>query len=306
MKNLNLGPLGFGGASVSGEGAGYGFGAMSEAEAEVLLKSSFERGIRLFDTAPIYGFGLSEERFGRYLPKQAFIVSKAGVDWHESKRVNMTNDPVVVERMLRESLNRLKREQIDLYMIHWPDSKVDIRKPLEVLKRFQDSSVIKYIGLCNTTQEDLLKAKEVIHVDVLQSEYNFFENKFSELPLSDYWSMSWGTLDKGILSGRVEQGRVFDRDDCRSWAPWWDKKKTEIKIKKVSILKLILNEIDRELLDFCLSYNLSYVDQALIGFKTISDLDRSLESLSKRLSRDEITSVLKKYETKCREAGLFS
>src|SRR5690606_24070798 len=59
----------FGGASVSGEGGGYGFGKMSEAEAETLLKKAWDEGINLFDTAPIYGFGLSEERFGRYLPK---------------------------------------------------------------------------------------------------------------------------------------------------------------------------------------------------------------------------------------------
>src|SRR5690606_12662881 len=100
-------------------------------------------------TAPIYGFGLSEERFGAYLPKEAFIISKSGVDWHANKRVNMTNDPFVTERMLNESLKRLKRDSIDLYMIHWPDSRVDIRLPLEVLARAQKAGKIKYIGLCN-------------------------------------------------------------------------------------------------------------------------------------------------------------
>ena len=122
--------IGFGGAAISGEGGGYGFGDMSETEAQTLLGHSWELGINLYDTAPIYGFGLSEERLGKYLPKDAIIVTKGGVDWHSTRRVNMTNDPKVIERMFLESLKRLKREYIDVYMIHWPDKNVDIRRPL--------------------------------------------------------------------------------------------------------------------------------------------------------------------------------
>src|SRR5690606_10242245 len=100
----------FGGASLSGEGGGYGLGAMSEEQAEKLIKSAFDMGLKLFDTAPIYGFGLSEKRLGKYLPKDAMVLTKSGVDWHETKRINMTNSPVNTERMFHESLKRLKRE----------------------------------------------------------------------------------------------------------------------------------------------------------------------------------------------------
>ena len=62
-------PVGLGCASLSGEGGGYGFGDVSESEAEALIKTALELGITLFDTAPIYGFGLSEERLGRFIKK---------------------------------------------------------------------------------------------------------------------------------------------------------------------------------------------------------------------------------------------
>ena len=215
--------IGFGGAAISGEGGGYGFGDMSETEAQTLLSHSWELGINLYDTAPIYGFGMSEERLGKYLPKDAIIVTKGGVDWHSTRRVNMTNEPKVIERMFLESLKRLKREYIDVYMIHWPDKNVDIRRPLEILRKYQEKSVISQIGLCNTNLDDLTKARDVAPITCLQSELNVLNTKaFDDLEeeWKKYFSMSWGTLDKGILSGRVTEKRKFDQSDARSWAPW--------------------------------------------------------------------------------------
>jgi len=170
-------PVGLGCASLSGEGGGYGFGEVSESEAENLIKTALELGITLFDTAPIYGFGLSEERLGRFIKNsdEAFIITKGGVDWHATRRVNMSNDPKVIERMLHESLKRLKRDQIDMYMIHWPDPRVDIRRPLEVLLKAREQSKIRFIGLANTNAEDLEKSRELTVLDGFQAEHNFWQ-----------------------------------------------------------------------------------------------------------------------------------
>jgi aryl-alcohol dehydrogenase-like predicted oxidoreductase len=277
LLGKSVSAIGFGGAAISGEGGGYGFGDMSETDAKNLLSEAWDMGINLFDTAPIYGFGLSEERLGKYLPKEAIIVSKGGVDWHSSRRVNMTNDPKVIERMFLESLKRLKREFIDVYMIHWPDKNVDIRRPLEVLRKYQEKSVIMHIGLCNTNLEDLTKAKEIAPIACLQSELNVLNTKsFDDLEgeWKKYFSMSWGTLDKGILSGRVTEGRKYHASDARSWAPWWNKKDVVIKIEKVKRLANILSDYNISLTQYCLHFNLHFygVSSCLVGAKSSSDL----------------------------------
>lgn len=287
----------FGGASISGEGGGYGFGAMSEAEAEKLLKRAWEQGINLFDTAPIYGFGLSEERLGKYLPKEAMIISKSGVDWHETKRVNMTNSPVHTERMLHESLKRLKRDVIDIYMIHWPDTKFDIREPLAVLKKAQEEGKIKHIGLCNTNLEDLTRAREICQVEVIQSELNLFNSGAFD-SLKEEWketfSMSWGTFDKGILTGRVTKERKYDKSDSRHSAPWWNKKDVLKKIERTEQLKNILPEFGLSLQEFCLHYNLYYygLSTVLIGFKSEADIVQMTSNLQQKLMRERIEEVL--------------
>lgn len=294
--------IGFGGAAISGEGGGYGFGDMSETEAQTLLSHSWELGINLYDTAPIYGFGLSEERLGKYLPKDAIMVTKGGVDWHSTRRVNMTNDPKVIERMLLESLKRLKREYIDVYMIHWPDKNVDIRRPLEILRKYQEKSVISQIGLCNTNLDDLTKAKDVAPITCLQSELNVLNTKaFDDLEVEwkKYFTMSWGTLDKGILSGRVTEKRKFDQSDARSWAPWWNKKEVAIKIEKVKRLETILSDYKISLTQYCLHFNLNLygLSSCLIGSKTQQDMDDMVAHLQKIPSKATMEEVYKRWNS---------
>ncbi len=292
----NISRITFGGASLSGEGGGYGFGEMSEEESERLLKAAWDAGITVFDTAPIYGFGLSEERLGRYLPQDAMVITKSGVDWHETKRVNMSNTKAITEKMLSESLRRLRRETIDLYMIHWPDPKVDVQEPMEVLAKAKKEGKIKRIGLCNTTLEDLIRASEVEVIDAVQSELNLFTQE-PFLRLGDSWrdkfSMSWGTFDKGILTGRVSHERKFSVHDARSWAPWWNKKEVSRKIDKTIKLKNILEHFDLSLTEFCLQHNLNFgVTSCLIGFKSVEDITEVCSHLQRQISNEIIKEVL--------------
>ncbi len=288
--------IGFGGAAISGEGGGYGFGAMDEVSAEKLIKELWDGGINLFDTAPIYGFGLSEERMGKYLPKEAIVVSKAGVDWHPSKRVNMSNDPKIVEKMILESLKRLKREYIDIYMIHWPDPRVDIRRAMEVLRKYQEKSVINHMGLCNTNLDDLKKAQEIGPIVAIQSELNAANTKaFDQLgeEWKNYYSMGWGTFDKGILTGRVNSDRKYDSTDARSWAPWWNNKEVAAKVEKVARLKSLLGEYGLTLMEFCLHYNLNIygISTSLIGLKSPEDFLQVNSILHKTIPGEIIEEV---------------
>lgn len=269
----------FGGASISGEGGGYGFGAISQKDAIDLLYYALDCGINFFDTAPIYGFMESEKRIAAAFKKnreQVVIASKCGVDWHENKRVNMSNDPDICQKMLDNSL-RL-HSYLDLYMIHWPDEKVDIRYTLEVLQNAKEKGHIKAIGLCNTTNDELKLAKEVCKISVVQNEVNLFNNQNEGLNFEGF-SMGWGTFDKGILTGSVNLKRNFDKDDCRSWAPWWKKSNWKEKVTKVNRLKEFAENNSHSLLEMALGYslNVANIQSAICGFKTIKQLDQILE-----------------------------
>jgi len=307
MKYRNLGTtgekvsvLGFGGAAISGAGKGYGFGEVSEELGISMVHYTFERGVNLFDTAPIYGFGQSERILGKALKSKrgdVLLVSKSGVSWHENGRVNMTNDPMTTQKMLEQSLRDLQTDYIDVYMIHWPDKRVDIRRPMEVLAKAKQEQKIRYIGLCNTFKEDFDLASEIEKIDVIQAEYNLFQTKnFNDFNKA-LGFMSWGTLDKGILSGTVHLERKFSKEDCRSWAPWWKAQDLESKVEKVNNLKTLIKGTELSLLDLAIQYNLnsSKLSSALVGGKSIEQWEELLDSLNKKIPNE----ILKQAEDIC-------
>lgn len=303
LKGLGKYPLGFGGASISGEGAGYGFGDISRDESINLLKYVYDRGIRVFDSAPIYGFGESEVRLGKAFKNQreeVFLISKSGVSWHPSKRVNMTNDPFITVRMLHESLKRFETEYIDLYMIHWPDERVDIRSTMEVLAKAKSQGKIKHIGLCNSNLEEYNKASEVEKVEVFQSALNVFERDSLEeiIPLSvkeDLSFMSWGTLDKGILTGRVNKSRTFDKSDCRSWAPWWKSMKKDKRYEVMDRILPVLKEWNLSPVSLALGFNLSHshVDSLLCGGRSIEQWEGLINGYENLPTKSQLAHIEK-------------
>jgi len=293
-------PFAFGGAAISAEGGGYGFGKTVD-PAKELLNFAFDHGVRIFDTAPIYGFGHSENVLGEHFKKnrdQVKIISKSGVYWHDNQRVDMTNDPKITGKMLEDSLRRLQSDYIDLYMIHWPDAKVDIRRPMEVLSKAKNQGKIKHIGLCNTYPEDFKNASEVDLVEVVQSEHNIFHapnpNMVETIKENEVSFMGWGTFDKGILTGRVnkkrEQAKDYDADDCRKNAPWWQQSVVLEKCDKVELLKPIAEELGMELTELALRYLYSHDwhSVTLMGAKSLKDWEQALKISHKGFENLEV------------------
>jgi aryl-alcohol dehydrogenase-like predicted oxidoreductase len=287
--DMQVSVIGFGGASISGEGGGYGFGHITEDESLVLLRTSFERGITLFDTAPVYGFGMSEQRIGKALSAnrdKIVIVSKGGVTWDNNMRIGIDNSPKVIQKMLERSLKDLSTDYIDVYMIHWPDKNIDIRKPMEYLSRAKDEKKILAIGLCNSCVDDIAKAFEVDRIEVLQSELNLFNSSTydslaSTIREKKMGFMSWGTLDKGILTGRVTPDRLFDEVDARSWAPWWKKDDRSHKYRAMKRLGDLLRETNHSGLELALGYVLhcEEVSSALCGMRNTEQLESAINAL---------------------------
>ena len=190
-------------------------------------------------------------------------------------------------KMLEQSLRDLNREYIDLYMIHWPDEKIDIRYPMEVLSKAKKEGKIRYIGLCNTTCDDVLKSSEIDEIEFIQAQLNFFErdNLKEIIPLcikKNIDFLSWGTLDKGILTERVHPKRTFDEFDCRSWAPWWKQIDKESRYKKLKKIKIFLEKREYSLLQLAISYNLSIegVSMLLCGARNFKQMTEILDTFN--------------------------
>src|SRR5437879_11847275 len=104
---------------------GWMWGGSNESDAINAIHAALDRGINLIDTAPVYGFGRSEEIVGKALAvggrcKRAFIATKVGLDWKHGKPFRNASKARIIEEA-EDSLRRLQTDVIDLYQVHWPD-----------------------------------------------------------------------------------------------------------------------------------------------------------------------------------------
>ena len=289
-------PLGFGGAAVSGAAGGYGFGDIEEEEAVELLQKALEGGIVVYDTAPVYGFGRSEEVIGKAFEgrrEEVVIASKCGVTYGENRRIYRDLSRQNVERMFEESCERLRTDYIDIYMIHWPED--DVEPALEYLQSLKAGGRIKAIGYCNASFDQLEPYAEI--VDVAQVEINALvggiSSEYSELLAdNEIGLMGWGTFAKGILAGTLteerERKKGFDRSDLRWWAPWWKSVDRSGDYRVVRELGECLDSKGVSLRDFALEFVLrSYRDVLpLVGCRDEPQLDAVLGYLGNRIADD--------------------
>lgn len=287
-KNIPSSVIGFGGGSISGSTGGYGYGDISEEEAIKVLEYAYEKGITLFDTAPIYGFGSSEQRIGKALSrhsgirKNLTIVSKLGVTWDDELKIRTDNSPDTIKRMLEKSLVDLQTDYIDVYLIHWPDPQTPIEETMKVLSDSKRSGVIKAIGASNFGIDLVNQASQVDRIEVLQSEWNAFNNtnakqleEFCRLQAIGF--MAYGTLAKGILSGRVNPERKYDKSDFRGKVTFVQKQATKLARQQQEFLAIASKlEVDPAALATAYVLQADFVSTALVGAKNQTQIDSLL------------------------------
>ena len=145
VDTVEIGQLGMEHANIPGKGinvsrvalgtwaiGGWMWGGTDEAESIATIRAATEHGINLIDTAPVYGFGRSEEIVGKALSEgnlrsRVAIATKVGLEWSNGRVFrNATRARILKE--VDDSLRRLRTDRIDVYQVHWPDPLVEIEE----------------------------------------------------------------------------------------------------------------------------------------------------------------------------------
>ncbi|HBZ55992.1 MAG TPA: general stress protein, partial [Syntrophobacteraceae bacterium] len=106
---------------------GWMWGGADESDSIRTIHRALDLGINFIDTAPVYGFGRSEEILGKALKNhpekdRVVISTKCGLEWDaEQRHIRRNATPARIRQEVDDSLRRLGCERIDLYQIHWPD-----------------------------------------------------------------------------------------------------------------------------------------------------------------------------------------
>ena len=187
---------------------GWMWGGTDETELISTLRAVLDHGINVIDTAPVYGFGRSEEIVGKALAQdgrrdQAIIATKVGLAWKDGKPYRNASKSRILQEV-EDSLRRLQTDVIDIYQVHWPDPLVEIEETADAMHRLYREGKIRAIGVSNFSVEQMQRFRSVAPLHVLQSPYNLFERGI-EADLLPYChenkiaTFGYGALCRGLL-----------------------------------------------------------------------------------------------------------
>ena len=207
---------------------GWMWGGTDETQSIRTIQRAVERGVTLIDTAPVYGFGRSEEIVGKALAEaglrdQVQIATKVGLNW-KGDAVFRDSSPSRIRKEIEDSLKRLRTDVIDLYQVHWPDLETPLAETAQVLNDLRREGKIRATGVSNYSPAQMDAVRAVTRLDSIQSPYNLFEREIEAdvLPYAKDAGLavlSYGALCRGLLSGRMTSETKFAGDDLRKIDP---------------------------------------------------------------------------------------
>ena len=173
FSGLEVGEQGFGGMALADA-----YGPTDEATALATLHHAIDAGIRLIDTADIYGNGSNERLVGRVLRDrrdEVVLATKFGfVANARPDGPRFRGDRAYLRDAVVASLRRLRVERIDLYYYHRVDPRVPIEETAGALAELVAEGVVDRIGLSEVTADELERAHAVHPITAVQSEWSIW------------------------------------------------------------------------------------------------------------------------------------
>jgi aryl-alcohol dehydrogenase-like predicted oxidoreductase len=219
---------------------GWLWGGTDDAKAIAGIQRAVDLGMTTIDTAPVYGFGHSEEIVGRAIRgrrEKVQILTKFGLRWdlagagkEHFNSEDLQGRPVHIRQyaarasVMEEcdrSLKRLGTDHIDLYQQHWPDPTTPVEETMAACATLLEQGKIRAVGVSNYTPELMERAIKVVPLASDQPPYSMLRRGIEADVVP--WCvkhkvgiLAYSPLQNGILTGRVPMDRAFPATDLRS------------------------------------------------------------------------------------------
>ena len=201
------------------------WGAMDDSAARTILQAAYERGVTFFDTADVYGGGVSEQRVGAWLaeskPEGVFVATKLGRRGDPGWPENFSY--AAMRQHTTDSLQRLGVERLDLTQLHCiPTEAFRKGEVFDHLRRLQSEGLIARFGASVESMEEALICLEQDGLASLQIIFNLFRQKpitalFEKAKAKNIALIVRLPLASGLLSGRYTAQTQFAASDHRTY-----------------------------------------------------------------------------------------
>jgi aryl-alcohol dehydrogenase-like predicted oxidoreductase len=303
--DLKVSAIGFGCWEIGGT-----YGRIDEGEFRRAVARAIDGGITCFDTAEAYGMGVSEEALARALGlrrNDVVLATKFGVGYEEMPN-RRDSSRVRVLTSIDKSLQRLRTDHVDIYLVHWPDPNTLLDETMAALDDVVRQGKVRYVGVSNFRLPQIEEAMRTRRIDVVQYAWNMFDRRmqteiFPYCAAQEIGVMAYGSLAYGMLSGTFHPGMSFDENDWRSrggmvgnlnlFRTLFGPEHFPRNLAAVEDLKRLAAKHGKTLPQFALRWTLSnpVVGTALVGLRTPAEVSENLGALGWEASRADMEEV---------------
>jgi aryl-alcohol dehydrogenase-like predicted oxidoreductase len=302
---LTISAIGFGCWEIGGT-----YGRIDEGQFRRAVPQAIESGINIFDTAEAYGMGVSEEALARALGSRrsdVCLVTKFGVGYDEMPG-RRDSSRARVMASIEKSLQRLRTDHVDVYLVHWPDPGTPLDETMRALDDIVRQGKARYIGVSNFRLPQIEDCMRLRRVDVVQYGWNMFDRRmqaeiFPYCAAQEIGVMAYGSLAYGMLTGTFGAGMQFEESDWRSrggnlgninlFRTLFGSEQFPRNLAAVEDLKRVAAKYDKTLPQFALRWTLSnpVVGTALVGFREPAEVTENLGALGWTISAADMAEV---------------
>jgi len=317
LAALPVSPIAFGAWAIGG----WMWGGSDKKDSLKAIHACLDHGITSLDTAPIYGFGHSEELIGEAIKGKRDryeILTKCGMRWEGTKGEYFftSNDNSGKQREIytysgrdsiiaecEDSLQRLGTDYIDLYQVHWPDSTTPIEEAMEAFRILMEQGKIRAAGVSNYSVEQMEQAKSVVELSSNQVPYSMVRRDIEEdvVPWcqdNNCGILAYSPLQRGLLTGKITPDYPFAPGDNRPETPHF-KINNLIRINKfLDKIRPLAEEKGATLSQLVIAWTLCQpgITVALVGARTEQQVVQNAGALDVQLSADEVNMINQKLE----------
>lgn len=215
------------------------WGGNEQKDSIASVQASIENGVTTLDTAPFYGFGLSEKMIGEaikgYDRTKIQLLTKFGLVWDGSNNgkgefffdaeengkaipVYKYSSKESVIKEVEDSLRRLQTDYIDLLQIHWPDATTPISETMEALEILIQQGKIRTAGVSNYSVDQVEEARKTLNIVSNQVRYSMLNREVEQdlVPYAldnDLGIIVYSPMERGLLTGKYfKDGKLKDND----------------------------------------------------------------------------------------------
>jgi aryl-alcohol dehydrogenase-like predicted oxidoreductase len=302
-SDLAITAIGVGSWAIGGGGWQFGWGAQDDNDSVAAIRAALDNGVNWIDTAPVYGFGHSEEIVAQAvsgLKNRPYIFTKCGRLDRGNGSPYGSLKASSVRQECEASLRRLKIDAIDLYQIHWPDPDPDIEEAWTELAKLRDEGKVRWIGVSNFNVPQMKRLEAIAPITSLQPPYSLVRPAVQDeiLPYAKSRNIGvivYSPMGAGLLTGKMTHQRVaaFADDDWRRRNVEFQEPQLTRNLELAQRLVNIGDPHGRTAGEVAIAWTLNNpaVTAAIVGVRRADQVPGIIGALDFRLSSSEITGI---------------